>query len=87
MRCSGSRARCRRRGRGADREEERAPALATVSNDSWFTLDVYAADQASRQRLGTVSSFDSLTFEIPDHMVRSSGEIQLLADSVGSTRI
>lgn len=60
--------------------------VAEVSNDSWFNIQVYVADQGRRQQLGTVSSYQSATFEVPSDMVNTSGEIQLLADPVGSTR-
>lgn len=70
----------------AEQQEERKTTVAEVSNDSWFNIQVYVADQGRRQRLGSVSSYQSATFEVPVDMVNTSGEIQLLADPVGSTR-
>lgn len=67
-------------------EERNQPTVAEVSNDSWFNIQVYVADQGRRQQLGSVSSYQSATFEVPSDMVNTSGEIQLLADPVGSTR-
>lgn len=67
-----------------DEEEDRA-TMARVTNDSWFNIRVYVEDQGRRQVLGSVSSYESSTFEVPSDMVNTSGEIQLLADPVGST--
>ncbi|MFB6240807.1 MAG: hypothetical protein ABEJ46_04505, partial [Gemmatimonadota bacterium] len=70
----------------AAEQEERETTVARVSNDSWFNIQVYVTDQGRREQLGTVSSYQSATFEVPAGMVKTSGEIQLLADPVGSTR-
>lgn len=69
----------------AARQQEDQPTVAEVSNDSWFNIRVYIADQGRRERLGSVSSYESSSFEVPTDIVRTSGEIQLLADPVGST--
>lgn len=70
----------------ADERDRDAPTVATVGNESWFNIRVYVADGGRRQQLGSVSSYDSATFEIPRDMVHTSGQVQLLADPVGSTR-
>lgn len=67
-----------------DREEESQPATAQVANESWYNISVYVVDSGRRQRLGNVSSYESSSFEIPADMVSSSGQIQMLADPVGS---
>ena len=61
--------------------------MARVSNESWYTISVYVVDSGRRQRLGSVSSYESSSFEIPEDMVILSGQIQMLADPVGSTTI
>lgn len=69
----------------AAEQEESQPATAQVANDSWYNISVYVVDSGRRQRLGSVSSYESSSFEIPEDMVNSSGQIQMLADPVGST--
>ncbi|MDP2496733.1 MAG: hypothetical protein Q8W44_01955 [Candidatus Palauibacterales bacterium] len=66
-------------------QEESGPATARVANDSWYNISVYVVDSGRRQRLGSVPSYESSSFEIPEDMVSSSGQIQMLADPVGST--
>lgn len=68
----------------ADEQEDEA-TMARVSNDSWYNIRVYVVDAGRRQQLGSVGSYESSTFEIPRDMVDTSGEIQMLADPVGST--
>lgn len=70
---------------GSAEQEESQPATAQVANDSWYNISVYVVDSGRRQRLGSVSSYESSSFEIPEDMVNSSGQIQMLADPVGST--
>lgn len=70
----------------ADREEDRT-TVAQISNDSWFNIGVYVVDSGRRHKLGSVPSYESLTFEIPWDMVSGSGQVQLLADPVGSTTL
>ncbi len=70
---------------GMEEDEEDRATTARVTNDSWYNIRVYVADQGRRQSLGSVSSYESSTFEVPRDMVDTSGEIQLLADPVGST--
>lgn len=66
-------------------EQEDATTVAKVSNDSWYNIQVYVVDSGRRQQLGSVASYQSSTFEIPRDMVNTSGQIQMLADPVGST--
>lgn len=68
----------------ADREDESQPTTAQVSNESWYNISVYVVDSGRRQKLGSVSSYESASFEIPADMVNASGQIQMLADPVGS---
>lgn len=72
-------------GASADQEKQTRPTTAQVSNDSWYNISVYVVDSGRRQRLGSVPSYESSTFRIPQDMVQSSGQIQLFADPVGST--
>lgn len=66
--------------------QEDATTVAEVSNDSWYNIQVYVVDSGRRQQqLGSVASYQSSTFEIPQDMVDTSGQIQMLADPVGST--
>jgi len=67
-----------------DRDED-ATTVARVSNQSWYNVRVYVVDSGRRQSLGSVPSYRTTTFEMPRDMVRSSGQIQMLADPVGST--
>ncbi len=72
-------------GASADQEKETRPTTAQVSNDSWFNIRVYVLDSGRRDQLGSVPSYESSTFRIPRDIVESSGEIQMLADPVGSS--
>lgn len=66
------------------REEQDRTTVAQVTNDSWYNIRVYVVDQGRRQQLGSVASYESTTFDLPQDMVDASGQIQMLADPVGS---
>lgn len=70
---------------GEAEKQEKGPATAAVTNDSWFNLQVYVADDTRRDLLGNVPSYETTTFEIPRSIAAASGEIQLVADPVGAT--
>ena len=58
----------------------------SVSNSNPLDMTVYVVNQSMRQRLGTVSTASTQKFTIPLHQISPTGELQLLADPVGSRR-
>lgn len=57
-----------------------------ITNNNPLDINVYAVNLGMRHRLGTVSSASSGTFQFALHDVGSSGDLQLLADPIGSRR-
>jgi hypothetical protein len=58
----------------------------SVSNSNPLDMTVYVVNQSMRQRLGTVSTASTQRFTISLHQISPTGELQLLADPVGSRR-
>ena len=57
-----------------------------VSNNNALDITVYAVNQSMRMRLGTVNTASTQRFTIPLHQLSVTGDLQLLADPVGSRR-
>jgi predicted acyl esterase len=57
-----------------------------VSNNNPLDMTVYAVNSGMRVRLGTVVTASSQRFTISLHQVSPTGELQLLADPIGSRR-
>jgi predicted acyl esterase len=57
-----------------------------VSNNNPLDMTVYAVNQSMRIRLGTVTTASTQRFEVSLHQVSPTGELQLLADPIGSRR-
>src|SRR5690348_9697639 len=57
-----------------------------VSNNNPLDMTVYALNQTMRVRLGTVTTASSQEFTVSLHQVSPTGDLQLLADPVGSRR-
>ena len=57
-----------------------------VSNNNSLDMTVYAVNQSMRIRLGIVNTASTQRFTVSLHQVSPSGELQLLADPVGSRR-
>jgi len=57
-----------------------------ISNNNSLDMTVYAVNQSMRVRLGTVTTASTQRFEVSLHQVSPTGELQLLADPVGSRR-
>ena len=60
-------------------------SVITVTNDHWYTVNVYHVRGGTRFRLGTVSTLRTETFRLPDFALTGS-PLQLLIDPVGSGR-
>ena len=58
----------------------------SVSNSNPLDMTVYAVNQSMRLRLGTVSTASTQRFTLSLHQISPTGELQLLADPVGSRR-
>lgn len=58
----------------------------SVSNSNPLDMTVYAVNQSMRIRLGTVSTASTQRFTLSLHQISPTGELQLLADPVGSRR-
>ena len=57
-----------------------------VSNNNPLDMTVYAVNQSMRVRLGTVTTASTEKFTVSLHQVSPTGELQLLADPIGSRR-
>jgi hypothetical protein len=70
----------------ADAAGERT--MIRVNNHNWSDMTVYLVRNGARMRLGSVSSLDTRTFEIPMSLLASTGDaVRLMADPIGSTRV
>ena len=58
----------------------------SVSNSNPLDMTVYAVNQSMRIRLGTVSTASTQRFTLQLHQISPTGELQLLADPIGSRR-
>jgi|SRR5690242_4191801 len=58
----------------------------SVSNSNPLDMTVYVVNQSMRMRLGTVSTASTQRFTVSLHQISPTGELQLLADPVGSRR-
>lgn len=60
--------------------------VISVSNSNPLDMTVYAVNQSMRIRLGTVTTASTQRFTLSLHQISPTGELQLLADPVGSRR-
>lgn len=60
-------------------------ATVLVTNNNWSDMTVYASRNGTVIRLGMVTSMSSERFALPSHLVVGSGNLQLIADPIGST--
>jgi hypothetical protein len=66
--------------------EEPDTIVIRVSNNNPLDMTVYAVNQSMRVRLGTISSASTQRFTVSLRQVSPTGDLQLLADPVGSRR-
>ncbi len=58
-----------------------------VENGNWLDVRVYAVTESGAyDRLGTVTSFTTRTFQLPRWITAPTSQIQLVAVPIGSTR-
>jgi hypothetical protein len=58
-----------------------------VENGNWLDIRVYAVNESGAyDRLGTVTSFSSSTFQLPRWMSAANSQVQLVAVPIGSNR-
>jgi hypothetical protein len=62
------------------------PVSLTVTNQNWLDVDIFVLRGSTRYRLGAVGGNSSATLSIPTSLT-ARGEIQLLADPVGSNDV
>ena len=73
----------------ASEEKSETPAAVSerttvrVVNDNWHDMTVYAVRSGYRRRLGTVTSFTSRVFALPQAFLIPSDELRLIADPIG----
>jgi len=61
--------------------------MIRVNNYNWSDMTVYVVRDGTRMRLGSVSSLETRMFEVPTSYLISAGEVRLVADPIGSTRV
>jgi len=69
----------------ADAASERT--MIRVNNHNWSDMTVYLVRDGVRMRLGLVSSLETRMFEVPTSHLISTGEVRLVADPIGSSRV
>jgi hypothetical protein len=67
-------------------QDEPEVITVVVSNNNPLDMTVYAVNQSMRIRLGTVSTASTQRFTLQLHQISPTGELQLMADPVGSRR-
>ncbi|MBI2456031.1 MAG: hypothetical protein HY704_05045 [Gemmatimonadetes bacterium] len=72
--------------RGPALRSSASAVFLTVHNRHWLDMRVYLVREGSRFSLGTVSSLQSTTREIPASVLGSGSSFQLQADPIGSVR-
>lgn len=60
------------------------PSTVRVENKHWLDVVVYVEHDGQRSRLGTVTAATTASFTLRPAMIGQVGEIQLIADPVGS---
>lgn len=63
------------------------PTTLIVENNNWSDINVYVLRSGSRIRLGTVTSITKRRFTLPAGLSTASGDLRLIADPIGSTRV
>jgi len=66
--------------------EESDTITIRISNNNVLDMTVYAVNQSMRVRLGTVTTSSSQRFTVSLRQISPTGELQLLADPIGSRR-
>jgi hypothetical protein len=71
------------------RRAQPAPVSSTirVANNNWSDVTIYILRAGNRVRLGTVTSMGASVFRMPDMLLRSSGDVQLMVDPLGSRHV
>ena len=59
-------------------------AWLVVENNNWQDMALYILRSGSRWRIGSVPSFTKARFALNDSLIGGTGEIQLMADPIGS---
>jgi len=65
---------------------ELRPISLIVTNQNWLDVDVFVVSGTSRYRIGEVGGNGSATLSIPASLL-VNGQVQLMADPVGSNDI
>lgn len=60
------------------------PVTLQVVNNNWSDIIIYALVDGSRTRLGDVGSARTRTLRLPNSVLASSGQLQLVLDPLGS---
>lgn len=63
-----------------------APVSLSVTNQNWLDVDVFVIRGTTRYRLGAVGGNSSAMLRIPSSLI-ARGEVQLMADPVGSNDV
>jgi hypothetical protein len=61
-------------------------AQVQVTNNNWSDMRVYVERSGMRQRLGTVTSMGTRTFDIPRTMLSGASSVRLIADPIGANQ-
>lgn len=67
--------------------EDSSRTTIRVLNQNWSDMTIYLERNGLRQRLGTVTSQATGVFVVATHLIESSGQVHLIADPIGSSRL
>lgn len=70
--------------RPADAATRAPSASVKVENYNWSDVVVYAVQNNTRQRLGTVTSMSTVVFRVPERFMASTSALRLMVDPIGS---
>lgn len=68
---------------GADGQDDDKTVIS-ITNNNWSDMTIYLVRDGLRRRLGTVPSQTTDTFSVPTYFIMASGQVQLMADPIGS---
>ena len=77
---------CKTFSRGSDDAEQRQLTLLQVDNQGFLDMNVYAARNSQRVRLGTATGSGKTNFTIPPGLVTGLTPLRFVADPIGGRR-
>lgn len=77
---------CKTFSRGSDDAGQNQPTVLQVDNQGFLDMNVYAARNSQRVRLGTATGSGKTNFTIPPSLVSGLTALHFIADPIGGRR-